>query len=412
MGENNRDTANQRSAPPPPGDRRRNLMVICLALCVVFIVHTMLLVTVPLYALSLGASPSLTGVILAVPYLLPLLLAIPMGAAVTRFGARNILILGAAGLTLSPSAVLIAPGYPGLMAAQVLVGLGHTLMVLAAQSIVAGLGCDRSLERYFGWYAMFVSVGQLIGPMLAGWLIDARGIDISFRVMVGLSIVSLVGCLFLTASAQQARKTVGMQLGYRAQFRLLTTNPGIQLSLAVSVAVIFALAAVASFLPVYLESLALPATTIGALLSLRALCSTVIRPFMPFMVDLAGGRPRAMMISVAAVGLGLMATGATGELLVLGVLTALIGFGCGVSQPLSMVVLAEHAPTAQRASALGMRLTANRIVQFLAPLVVGFLAEAAGFGVAFAVAGAVVTGCLVLIIRLAREGRTAQEDHG
>jgi MFS family permease len=276
-------------------------------------------------------------------------------------------------------------------------------MVLAAQSMVASLGRGKSLEKYFGWYTTFVSVGQLVGPLLAGWLIDFRGMELSFRVMLALSLVGLASGFFLVGGARRAQKTAGESILYRSQIRLLTSNSGIQLSLAVTVAVVFALGAVTNFLPVYLESLELTATTIGALLSFRALCSVSVRPFTPLIVDLARGRPRAMIFSVASVGLGLMFTGTTSSVFLLGGLMALIGVGCGVSQPLSMVVLAEHAPSAQRASAFGLRLTANRSVQFLAPLLVGFLAGHTNFGVAFLVAGLVVSASLIVITRLGRK---------
>jgi len=400
--------AEQCCASSPFGEARRNMIAICTGLCAALVVQTMLLVTIPLYALSLGASPAMTGAILSLPYLLPLLFAIAMGGAVTRFGARNVLILGAAGLGLSPTAVLIAPGYLGVVLAQLLSGLGHTLMVLAAQSTVASLGSGRSLEKYFGWYAMFVSVGQLVGPVLAGWLIDFSGMDLSFRVMIVLSLTGFVSGFFLVGGARRAQKTEGEAIFDSAQIRLLISNSGIQLSLAVTVAVVFALGAVTNFLPVYLENLELPATTIGALLSFRALCSVVVRPFTPLIVDLARGRPRAMILSVAGVGVGLMFTGMTSSVFLLGGLMALVGLGCGVSQPLSMVVLAENAPRAQRASAFGLRLTANRSVQFLAPLVVGFLAGHTNFSVAFLVAGVVVSASLIAITRLVREEGAAQ----
>jgi len=388
------------------------MVAVCIGLCAALIVQTMLLVTIPLYALSLGASPLLTGAILSLPYLLPLVLAIAAGGAVTRFGARRVLVLGAVGLGLAPAAALLVPGYPGVVLAQLLSGLGHTLMVLAAQSVVAGLGRGRALEKYFGWYATFISVGQLVGPVLAGWLIDFRGMDLSFRVSAGLALVSVASGFFLIGGALRRRKPDSEQTRYGAQLRLLGSNAGVQLSVTVTVAVVFALGALTNFLPVYLETLQLPATTIGVLLSFRALCSVVIRPFTPSIVDLAQGRPRAMTVSVASVGLGLMLTGATGNVFILAGLMALIGLGCGLSQPLSMVVLAEHVSGAQRASALGLRLTANRAVQFLAPLLMGFLAGQAGFGGAFLAAGAVVLGSLIIAARVVRQGGKGWQGRG
>ncbi|PWG61879.1 MFS transporter [Spiribacter halobius] len=386
--------------PDPRAERVRNLLWVSLGLCATFVVQTMMLVATPLYAVRLGAGPTLTGAILAMPYVLPLVLAIPMGSAVTRFGARRVLMLGGLALAASPAAVLLAPGYGGLVAAQLLLGLGHTLMVLSAQAIVSGLGRGRALERAFGWYSMFVSVGQLVGPLLAGWLIDLDGLERAFQAMVVLSLLSLASGGFLVGSAQRAAPASAAETGYIAQLRLLGDNRGVQLSLAISVAVIFALAALASFLPVYLETLALSATAIGALLSLRALCAMLVRPIMATLIDLAGGRRRAIPLSVLAVAVGLMLTGTTGNVWLLGLLAILLGIGSGLSQPLSMVVLAEHAPSAQRAGALGMRLTANRAMQFLAPLLVGVIAGTAGFGAAFFAAGALVGLCLLPIHRL------------
>lgn len=57
----------------------RNLVMVCIGLTSVFVSQTMLLISVPLRALELGASPSLVGIILSAPYLLPLVFAIPLG---------------------------------------------------------------------------------------------------------------------------------------------------------------------------------------------------------------------------------------------------------------------------------------------------------------------------------------------
>src|SRR5690554_3689890 len=56
----------------------------------------MLIVAVPVYGLQLGASPLVLGAVLSTQYLLPLLLAIPLGGVVTRYGGRATLIAGGA----------------------------------------------------------------------------------------------------------------------------------------------------------------------------------------------------------------------------------------------------------------------------------------------------------------------------
>ncbi|GAA3975167.1 MFS transporter [Allohahella marinimesophila] len=363
-------------------------------------VQSMLLVTIPLYALELGASPVMIGSILSVPYILPLIFAIPLGAAVTRIGGVKVIVAGGFGMTMGPLAMWLVPGYTGLIICQLLVGVAHILMVLAAQSIIAGLGRGKALEQYFGWYATCLSGGQLVGPLWAGYMIDTDGTRSTFAVMAGIALISVASGFFLTGAARLGQATRKSMTGFRAQGRLLKQNSGVQISIATTVAVMFAMGAYGSFLPVYLESLSISATMIGSLVSLRAFASMAIRPFMAPTISLLGGRAAAMVISVGLVGLALCLTGFFENIVPLGVLALALGVGSGISQPLSMVVLAEHVDAEQRAGALGMRLMGNRGVQFSAPLLLGVLAEFTSFTVTFLVAGVVVFIGLAIIYRL------------
>jgi len=379
------------------GKTRRNFILICLGLISAFVVQTMLLVAVPLAALDSGATPAMVGAILSAPHLLPLLLALPLARIITRNGGRAAVIVAGLSLMLGAWIPLFVPGLMGLVLTQLLVGTAHMVMILAGQAIVSGLGTGKVLERHFGLYTSCISAGQLIGPVLAGWLLDLQGRSLTFGVtgvVAGLALISGIG---LTGSARKGAHVERSITGFRAQLRLLQTHAGMQVSIALTISVIFVLGAYGAFLPVYLESLSVSATGIGVLLSLRALSSMVIRPFMSFSIQALGGRVRSMLISAIAAGLGLMFTGGSENLMFLGALAVLIGIASGISQPLSMIVLAETVPHAQRPSALGMRLMANRAVQFLAPVCLGVMAEALSYSVTFFIGGLVVMGLVVLM---------------
>ncbi|OEY68031.1 hypothetical protein BG841_11695 [Marinobacter sp. X15-166B] len=357
----------------------------------------MLLIAIPLYALQLGATPLVIGAVISAPYLLPLILAIPMGGVITTLGGRKVILLGGAGMSLAPVILLLVPGYPGLILAQVMVGLAQILMVLAAQTVISAMGSGTTLEKYFGWYTTSLSGGQLVGPLLAGWLIDQRGMGLTFGVMSTLALIGVLGAAFLVGDASRRYANDRALSGYRAQARLLKSNHGVQMSIALTVAGMFVLGAHGGFLPVYLENLEISATTIGALLSLRALSAMAVRPFMSTVIMLVGGRGQAVVGCVVCLVLGIVFTGVINNVLVLALLTVLVGIGSGVSQPLSMVILAEHVAPERRPSALGMRLMANRGVQFLAPFLLGALAEYTSFAVAFTLGG-VFTLLMLLFI--------------
>jgi len=295
---------------------------------------------------------------------------------------------------------LATPTFTGLLSTQIIIGLAHVVMVIAAQSVVAGLGRGRTLERYFGWYTMCLSGGQLTGPLLAGRMIDTLTMDWVFAVIGAIPAIALVSSYYFIGNARRGHSTPSSLLGYRAQASLLKKNVGVQMSIVVTVAALFALGAHAAFLPVYLETLTFSATLIGLLVSLRALSAMVVRPFMSRIIQGLGGRSKALIACVAAVAMGMMWTGMTNNVITLAVLAVLVGLGTGISQPLSMVILAEHVQPEQRSSALGMRLMGNRGAQVVAPLLLGLLAELAGYKLTFLIAGAGLLMVTVVVVRL------------
>ncbi|MFQ3789559.1 MFS transporter [Halomonas sp. A29] len=369
---------------------RMEFACICLSLSVAFLVQTMLLVAVPLSAIELGATPLALGLLVSAPYVLPLFLALSFGSLVARWGSTRPLQLGAVGMVLGAWLLAALPGFTGLVAGQLVIGLAQLMMIISAQTAVTYFGRGTKLERYFGWYTTFLSVGQMLGPLLAGWMIDHRGgpagaIHAAFL----LSLVSLVA-IFISNKRKGhggAKKKVGLRVGLARQLALVKNTHGVQLSMIASIAAMLALGAHSSYLPVYLESLALSGTTIGLIVSLRAFSSMAIRPFTSMIVRLLRGRYATMALTMAFMASGLLLTGFAGNFYLLCFFSILVGVGVGLSQPLSMVVIAEEVLEEQRAQTLAIRLMANRAMQFLAPLLLGFATQLGGFTVAYFICG-------------------------
>lgn len=383
----------------------RNFAAVCLSLTLCFVVYSMLIVAVPVYGLQLGASPLVLGAVLSTQYLLPLVLAIPLGGVVSRYGGRATLLVGAGIMVAGLLSMHAWYGYAGLVTGQLLVGLAHLQMVLAAQTIISNLGTGPRLEQYFGWYATWLSGGQVIGPLLAGALLKSSGTEYVFLVMALFALVSGVVTLRLGGQARERIHVTRKQAGFRAQWQLVGSNRGVQLSILVTVLGMFALGVYGSYLPVYLESLAISPLIIGVLVSLRAGISMLVRPFMARIIALAGGRVPTVMLSLGTLAIGLALLGVSEQVILMAALAMLVGIGSGLTQPLSMVILAESVERERRAGALGMRLMANRAVHFLAPLFFGLLLELSGFTLAFAASGILIGFALILAHRLFNSGK-------
>lgn len=376
---------------------------LCSAILLMFIGHNMILPLVPLYSVALGASPALIGVVIAAAFIFPLFLAIPAGSLVDRRGARGSLLIGMLLVGLSPFLVPLFPGFVSLGLLQVLSGLGQLLAVVAAQSFVAGLGAGRLREQNFGWYTTFISIGQLIGPLLAGLFVDLISFEVAFVVS---GVISTLAVLLIVRLEEPEREPAGESVGFPtpAQMSRLLRNPGVQLALLVSGTIMIPLMGYQSFLPAYLDLLAYPATAIGAIISLRSLATLAVRPFMPRLIAILGGRFRTLVIMVAMSGAGLAGI-AYGQLWALVLVAVLIGVGLGIAQPLTMVTVVERVAAAERGTAFGLRLTANRLLQVTGPLALGLIAQSVGYRAMFPLAATFVG--LSLLILLIRAGHFA-----
>ncbi|MDO6440728.1 MFS transporter [Marinobacter sp. 2_MG-2023] len=390
----------------PADEAGQNFVALCVSLTFCFVVYSMLLVTVPVYGLELGASPLMLGVILSSQYLLPFLLAIPLGGVVARHGGRVTLLAGALVMTGGLLLMQILPGYYGLIGGQLLIGLAHLQMVLSAQTIISSLATGPKLEGYFGWYSTWLSGGQVVGPLLAGgWIHWAGGVDNLFLVMAGIALLGWLSGLALTGDATLGISVTRKQTGFRAQAGLIRNNTGVQVSIAITVAGMFALGVYGSYLPVYLDSLEMSAVMIGVLVSLRSGVSMVIRPFIPKIISAVGGREKATILALCTLSGGLVCMGFAGNALVIGLLSVLVGLGGGLTQPLSMVVLAESVEREQRSGALGMRLMANRAVHFVAPLMFGAVLGVSGFRLSFGLSGLFIALVVAVLMWLQGQQR-------
>jgi MFS family permease len=379
---------------------RRTIAIASLAMSLSFVAQTMLLLVVPLFALTLGASPATIGLLVAAPFVGPMFFSIPMGRLVTMFGARRMMSAGAIGMALGPLAALLSPTLLGLLVMQLVIGTLQVVMGLAAQSTIATLGRGPRSESAFGWYSTIVSAGQMVGPISAGALLDTLGAPAVFATAAFIPVLAWLLALALQAPPGIGGSLRGAPLGYREQLQLLRVNPAVQVSMLLTTAVLFSFGSHAAFFPVYLESLSVSASLIGALLSIRALTSMLIRPFMAQVIAALGGRARTVLTTIGLMALGVGLTGLFNQIAVLALLAVIIGVAVGLAQPLSIVTITDHVGALERPSALGLRLSANQAAQVVGPLALGLVAESFGFPAMFAVGGVALLAMLVWMQRV------------
>lgn len=375
-----------------------------------FASYTMVLTIVPLYGLELGASASLIGLLTASVSFFPLVFAIRTGSLVDRFGAGRVLVFASLVLLVAPGFVLVWPSIPGLFAAMIVVGMANLFAVVAGQAFTASLAVGRKREGNIGWYTTFVSGGQVLGPIAAGVTADAAGFPAAFALAGGVAVVSvgvawLLSRLPVAADAVKTRRDTANELGRASE---LLAHQGVQFAMIVTFIVAFSQGAFTAFFPVILEGAGYAAGTIGALLSLRAAVSMVLRPMLPWITSLFRDRRTALMVMLALMAGTFVAIGLDQSLVMALAVTLVMGLWWGVSPPLSIVMVVDGAVEAERGFALGVRLTANRIAQFVGPLALGVFADVLSVSAGMYAGGGTVGAFLAFLA--VRYGRAESAD--
>lgn len=354
---------------------------------------------IPLLAVSRGASPAMVGVVAASGAVLPLFLGVWTGAGADVVGARRLALGG--GLLLSASLTLIAASSAlwVLVVGAAIAGFANNVLILASQTSVAQSSRAQHRDRNFGFFAFWLSVGQLVAPYLGGSVADAYSIRTALYGCAALTLVPASLALLLPGARARARREPALRVkgAYRAAWTLARRRD-LRFLLSISFVIIFAWSIKSSFYPLYLQSVGLSTASIGLIFSLLGAGSMIVRP----LVGAAAARFGRRKILLGAVLLANVAIGAIPFLRhfwALAIAAMATGVAWGFTQPLTMSLTAGRVDTHEQGLALSLRMTSNRLAEVSSPMVFATLVSLAGLGSAFFMSAAALAAGLLVISR-------------
>lgn len=364
----------------------------------------------PLYAKVLGAEDSSVGLMAATWAVFPALAALPCGVLADRVGAKPILLAGALATTGAFVLLLHVPGMAAVFLAQGLAGVGQVLLALATQTQVVLLESNRAdrLGFHFGYITFSVSLSKAIGPSAGGLMLEAarnlrdplEGYRLMFMAVLGLSLVTVAAAL---ASRQVKSRGRPKNLWEELQETTsLATSRSMSVPLIISFLSLVSLGLRRSFLPLYLSNIGFSSAAIGLFFGVHDLSSMSTRAWFGRGVTWLGyKRLLALTLLAGALAWGTVPLWRSMAMLLL--IAALAGISTGVSQPLSMVLVAGAATSAQQGTAVSLRLFVNRLGQLLSPIMFGAVATVVSVNAAFYAFGLALAGINVLARRLYQE---------
>lgn len=367
------------------------------------IVHTTMFMAKPVISyrvIALVGDEDDIGMVVAAGALLPIFLAIPMGRLCDRGHTPFVLLGGLAALVGGPMWLAATDTIPGLAAVNAVYGAGLLAVMVGSQALLVGLSGGRDRDRNFGWFTAAASLGQMIGPLTAGWVMTATSpmwlllattyAFYAAAAVAAAALVTFAALLYLTRGSsavapsthRQDRPGSGSALG-------LLRDPQMAVAMLVSFAVIATTDLLLAYLPALGYEHSLSPAFVGVLLGIRGGCSFLSRVFLGVLMNRAGRLP-VLFVSSAVAGAATLLLIVLADPVLLVVVMIVLGLALGLGQPLTMTWVVQLAPQRLRATALALRITGNRVAQSAAPAAAGALSTAAGVAAPFVLSAALL----------------------
>lgn len=380
----------------------RTIWVLVGAAFIIALGYGLIAPVLPQFAGSFGVSMAAAGAVISIFALARLLGAPGAGWLVDRLGSRPIYLTGLLIVAGATFLVAFVNAYWQILALRFIAGFGSTMFTLSAQALIVRVTHPSIRGRANALYASAFLVGNVVGPII-GAALSFLGFRAPF-VIYGLAVAGAavaVGGLTqprpgsepLPAAKPKMRVRQAWQTStYKALLAAGFTNGFVNMGSRVAILPLFAAA-------VFERG----GAAAGLALTAFAFGMAVTLQFSGRLADSLGRRPM-VAAGLATSGVFTALLGGATSFWPLVLLSAAAGIGAGLMSPATQATLADIIGNERSG---GTVLSTYQMTQdagsILAPVLLGAVAEAAGFQAAFGVCGAVCAATLVIWLVAGKE---------
>lgn len=359
---------------------------ICLHSCM-----TGLRLAAPLQALRLGHAEWAVGLLLGLFAVAPMVIALPAGRMTDRRGYHLPMLIAVA---LSVVGGVLAVGSTGLGSGQLLMlcvsavftGAGTNYGLIAIQRTAGRNALDSTqLKRVFSWLGLAPALANVIGPVLAGVMVDWAGFRWAYAALAVLPLLGLWSARWVPHEARTETAPPGRRqsswdlLQVPGVARLFFVNWLLSASWDVHVFVV----------PILGHERGFSASAIGVILGAFAGAVTAVRLLVPILAH----RLKESQVLVAA----MLTTGAilcvyplVHSALLMGVCAISLGLALGSVQPMILTKLHNLTPPNRHGEAIALRSMTIGLASAAMPLLFGVAGAAVGAAALFWAMGTAV----------------------
>ena len=355
----------------------------------------------PLAALRAGHSALEVGILLGLFAAAPIALALAAGRFADRHGyhlpIRVAVALTVGGGLCAVAATLVPNGeFALLCVAAVLAGAGANVGLIVIQRSAGRMSSEpTALKQIFSWLGLAPALANVVGPVVAGTLIDLGGFRLAFAVLAVLPLASLAWARLVPA---EARSDAAPAPRRQSSWNLLR-EPGFARLLLVNWLLSSSWDVHSFLVPILGYQRGFSASAIGLILGVFAISVALVRLAIPMFAHVLreGQVLVSSMLTCAAV---FAVYPLARSSWVMGGCAVILGLALGAVQPMIMTTLHQITPRARHGEAIALRSMAINFSSAVMPLAFGVAGAALGASALFWLMGAAVAGGSVVARRV------------
>jgi len=353
----------------------REYLILLTSVFMFFISFFAIVPIISLYAEILGAGEIMIGVIVGVFAFSAVLSRIPFGRYADNVARKPLLIIGAVIFILSPIMYTWTESIAMLTAIRIFHGIGIGAFSVASMSLAVDMVPKQRLGEAMGLFGVPVMLGMILGPGIAGFLVDLTGYHEAFYIASLFAVVSLLLVLFVSESDIDGTGT--------ATFMDVLKDRNVASAVIGVLALTTSYGAITAFFPVYASRLGYTEFMIGLFFTVYAVAALVVRVPVGRYADKKGiSLLTAPMMVIAVAGIAIISI--TTDQIGFYIAGIVFGVGFGAAYTTLLALSVETVGPLERGKASALINSSFDMGIAIGSMALGFLARAYEFDTFFA----------------------------
>ena len=325
-----------------------------------------------LFIENLGANVLEISLVISLQGLVSTILMIPSGIFMSKIGEKRMLLISSIISMVALIFYTFARGWQELLPWALIYGSIFSTFVVTRMSIIADHSSTENRATTYGLMNMTWSLGSLLGPLIAGLLVDLYGWNPLFYLASFISVLSIIPALFIkgkTRIIKESEKKEEPDHTFDSKtVRIISLFFLMQFAMCTGMGVINIM------MPLYLIKIfSTSATEVGIFLSIGVGLSTLLTQLPSGLVADKFGNKKVLLSCAILTALLYLIAPFMGNYILLVIVYMLINASWSMTWPSSVAYLVDSVPKPKRSIAISIRQTAIRLGFTIGPLIGGYL---------------------------------------